>query len=294
MTGTATGCANDPGGPKCSATFPDPQGGAVLQCEPAGTVAAGGACTRVVDSSGNELAGVDNCIDGYCSALGVMTGRACARYCDAASATTRCTSAQACFSQATGTDGHDYGLCRKTCDPFGAQTQCPQNNTGAPGVTAQVCGWSTHVGNDYMAAFCDVTGGTVAAGGSCNPNTTPTPTDCVAGQICLGDNVCHALCDDMHACGANMMCNPGLFGTNDTCDTTTGMGCVHPCATATDTGCEQCDTTGGTCVLIVTTNDGKHGGWCVAMPDGGGLVRDVRSYNVRPLAWQKNLKGANK
>src|SRR5262249_22981304 len=52
------GCA-DPANPKCAVTFPNPQGGGVLQCEPAGSVLPGSACVRVTDSSGNELAGVD-------------------------------------------------------------------------------------------------------------------------------------------------------------------------------------------------------------------------------------------
>src|SRR5262245_51848174 len=88
-----TGCT-DTTMPKCSVTFPDPQGGGVLACEPAGTVAPGGACTRVIDSGGNELPGVDNCTNGYCTAFGAMTStnRQCSRYCDEATKAVNCMS----------------------------------------------------------------------------------------------------------------------------------------------------------------------------------------------------------
>src|SRR5262249_4558874 len=74
---TQTGCMNS-AMPKCSVTFPDPQGGGVFACEPAGTVQPGGTCTRVTDPGGNELAGVDNCTNAYCSAFGAAMTRQCA------------------------------------------------------------------------------------------------------------------------------------------------------------------------------------------------------------------------
>jgi hypothetical protein len=274
-TSTPNGCANDPGGPKCAATFPDPLTGPVLQCEPAGTVAAGGSCVRTVDSSGNEIAGVDNCINGYCSGFDATNGRICAPYCDAATRATNCTSTQDCFLQATGGNGNLYGLCRRTCDPFGAQSQCPQNNTGAPGATAQVCSWSVLENRSGIGAFCSIFGGTVSVeGGVCNPNTTPTPTDCAAGLICLGDNTCHKLCDATHACAAGQMCSPATFATTDTCDAS-GNGCPAP---------EQCDAASLSCILVVT--NANQGGWCLPMPDGGGLIRALRRENARPLPKQ--------
>jgi hypothetical protein len=266
-----TGCT-DSANPKCSVTFPDPQGGGVIACEPAGTVAPGGACTRVTDSGGNELAGVDNCTNGYCTAFGATTGRQCSRYCDTPTQATNCTSNQKCFQQAP-----PYGLCRKTCDPFGAQSQCPQTNSLA---ASQACSWSVLIDESGSGAFCTVIGATVADGAACNPNNNP-PMDCVQGDVCLGDNVCHKLCDasGAHNCPTGQMCNPATFLTSNTCDAS-GNGCPAP---------EMCDMTSMQCFLVAPGP--MMGGWCIAMPDGGGA--NVAAI-ARPLKWNKDLKGNNR
>jgi hypothetical protein len=255
--------------PKCAVTFPDPQGGGVIQCEPAGTVMPGGQCMRVTDAGGNELAGVDNCTNGYCTAFGAPMTRQCSRYCDVATRATNCTSAQACFQQSP-----PYGLCRKTCDPFGAQSQCPQTNTLA---ASQACSWQVLVDETASGAFCDVIGATAADGAACNPNNNP-PMDCVQGDVCLGDNLCHKLCDmsGQHNCGANQMCNPATYLTSNTCDAS-GNGCPSP---------EMCDTASMQCIVIAPGPN--MGGWCIARPDGGGAnILEI----ARPLKWNKDLKG---
>jgi hypothetical protein len=263
-----TGCT-DPAMPKCSVTFPDPQGGGVLACEMAGTVQPGGTCTRVTDSGGNELAGVDNCANGYCTAFGATTTRQCARYCDVATRATNCTSNQGCFQQAP-----PYGLCRKTCDPFGPQIQCPQGNTLA---LSQACSWSVLVDESGSGAFCTVIGATIADGASCNVNANP-PLDCVQGDVCLGDSICHKLCDmsGNHNCPANQTCLPATFLTANSCDSS-GNGCPAP---------EECDTSSGQCIL--TAPGPNMGGWCIATPDGGSLIS---AQNARPLKWNKDPQG---
>jgi hypothetical protein len=274
---TQTGCS-DPN-PKCAVTFPDPQGGGVIMCEPAGTVQPSGTCVRQTDSNGNDLPGIDNCTNGYCTAFGASSGRQCSRYCDESTSATNCTSSQACFTQATAPDGHQYGLCRKTCDPFGAASQCPQTNSLA---LNQICGWDPLVTQTMSGAFCDVIGGTVTTvGAACNPNANP-PTDCGPGLVCLGDNTCHQLCDTSgsHNCPTGQTCNPATFGTADTCDSQ-GNGCPTT---------EMCDTMSMSCFLVAPGPN--MGGWCVAMPDAGGLT--LRSVS-RPLAWShKDVKGINR
>jgi hypothetical protein len=245
----ADGC--DSPVPKCSVTFPNPSGPGVLACEPAGTVLTGGSCMRALDSSGNELIGVDNCLDGYCSALGVATGRQCRRYCSRTEST--CALGQPCFEQLS-----PYGLCRTPCDPFGAASQCPQSNSLAP---VQACSWAVLVGETTSGAFCSTIGATVALGGACNPSANP-PLDCVQGTICLGDGTCHLLCDTSgnHNCPGGQICNPATYATANTCSAS-GAGCPTP---------EQCDTASGTCFVVAPGPSG--GGWCIAAPDAGGPV----------------------
>ena len=261
LAGMGNGCQFDPAGPKCAATFPDPRGLAYLQCEAAGSVVAGGACSTVITGKGVPLPGVDNCVDGFCTAFGVTSGEQCDRYCDFASS---CTGSDVCFLIARAADMHLYGTCRQPCDPFGGDAQCPRGNAMAPN---QVCSWSIRADSPYMQGACSIDNGTEALGAFCNADAFP-PLNCTAGGICLADHVCHALCDDLHFCAGGQTCTFATFATSDGCDVTTGMGCLNPCPMPGVIDCEQCDRATGQCRLVLST--AMNGGWCIAStPDGG-------------------------
>jgi hypothetical protein len=259
-TGMINGCEGNPGGPKCAATFPT-VAGASLQCELAGTLPAGAACSTLTDAKGRPMPGVDNCLDGFCTAFGVTTGEQCDRYCDYAHA---CAGTDVCFFIARTPDMRVYGTCRRPCNPFAGDAQCPRGNSLLPN---QVCSWSIRADSPYMQGSCNVYNGTAQLGAFCNADVSP-PLNCASGSICLGDHVCHALCDDLSPCAGGQTCTFATFATSDGCDVGTGMGCPNACPSPGVIDCEQCNRATGQCLLVLSTP--MNGGWCVAaMPDAG-------------------------
>jgi hypothetical protein len=207
-------------------------------------VAIGQTCTIVI-AAGEEFRGADDCaLRSFCTDIGVASGRECRAYCEI---TAPCASGS-CFALT-----EPWGICLATCDPFAAQNPCPQNNSFAP---EQACSLHLLVGETASAAFCYVTHATVPVGGSCNPFGNP-PRDCTQGGICLVDNICHALCDDSHACGVGEMCQPATFLTGNTCDAA-GNGCP---------ALEQCDHATMLCTALAPGPN--NWGFCIATPDGG-------------------------
>jgi hypothetical protein len=231
---TGGGCAGAT--PKCAITFPALSASGEIACATGGSAAVGQACQRPTGD-----AGIDTCAPGsYCSALGAPNGRLCRRVCRQAA---DCATAEACFDLS-----NPYGACRpSTCDPFATSNPCPQGNSF---VGPQVCSWALLSGQTASAAAC-TPGGSEPVGANCDPTATP-PIDCAQGAVCLGDNLCHRICDQsgQHGCPAGQTCIAARYA----------------------------DDLGGT--LVAPGPAG--GGWCVASATPARLPALAPSLKERP------------
>lgn len=142
--------------------------------------------------------GYDDCVKGQSCLSDGVTATSCHRLCAKDS---DCASGAKCG--AITTIAPYYGLCWKTCTPFG---------TDCAGATCA----GVHFDNDQTGAFeaCREIG-SGALGTSCNAQF-----DCAADMNCQGNAgfKCKAMCDDTHPCdGGTCTKSPGLPNNGGVC-----------------------------------------------------------------------------
>ena len=142
--------------------------------------------------------GFDDCVKGFSCLLDGVTATSCHRLCAKDS---DCGPGAKCG--AITTVPPYYGLCWKTCTPFG--TECAASSCAG-----------AHFDNDQQTLFesCREVGAG-ALGSSCQAQF-----DCAADMNCQGNSgfTCKAMCDDMHACdGGSCTKSKGLPNDGGIC-----------------------------------------------------------------------------
>jgi hypothetical protein len=171
-----SGCAGDE--PKCTTSLLTGTSFAT-RCVAAGVVDDDGVCERPTN-----VPGVDDCANGFCSALGAANDeRRCRSYCDAASL---CDVDEVCVNNFFTTD---YGVCAPPCDILQAggclaDQSCKGTNTALDGSTQGTC----------------LADGPSAFGATCTSND-----DCQSFLVCFV-GVCTPVCNVDVACPADATC----------------------------------------------------------------------------------------
>ncbi len=191
-------------------------------CNPAGSVAACGACVRSVDCA-NNLA----CNNGYCQPNRCQADTDCGgQFCDPTNNRCNCAAAPGnvgiCQGCAQNTD-----CASGTCDPnINACTATCTDNTTCDGFQ---CRNGQCTCNAPAAATCQ----------GCNQDT-----DCASSSCNTTTHMCNG------ACTTDAQCN-GFTCTNGACDcaTRSGAALCQPCAQNADCQSNLCDFATGECTL---------------------------------------------